>query len=499
MAETADEKNARLELEIQEMKIIFEGLERRCNILESENHAYRDDLVEMKRENHELKAKIAALEGIRFANANGNAKEGAVNFIVVKDEDEVFELMAENAALKCEKDMAVKETEKLRGELVELVSQSLATYIRKQTGENLRTASPLDGPTYWQVDNCNVDTGSSHMVCSIENKKNVKKQLLFEEDKSPAEKVAPRTPGATNHSAIGVINLVDSDDELAGCEDLPSAPTQKRRRRPFNVIAGDSESDDDNIPISKLMRMHLQDGPRHPSAGSISINQNVGTSRQRHFKRLRKFSPRVEEDDSAETDDTDSNSRSDDSLGGFIVDDSEVSYMEDDQLEDNSNLDDSADSLEGSTRLEDSSDEDGLISVIQSASRRSKGHWKQKWECEADMLAAFGKSPELCMEAVCAIYRQQTDDEKLCKDTVHINGRGFSKFDATRGSDIAEFLTGGDPYGGLKKSLQELEEHDPKAPELCQNLAARYSRQLFGIYTNEEDPFFCPDCISKLI
>ncbi|KAI4378164.1 hypothetical protein MLD38_015685 [Melastoma candidum] len=95
----------------------------------------------MKRENHELKAKTVALEGIRFANVNGNAKEGVVNFIEVKDEDEVFELMAKNAALKYEKDKVVKEIEKLRGELVDLKSQSLATYIRRQTAANLRLAS----------------------------------------------------------------------------------------------------------------------------------------------------------------------------------------------------------------------------------------------------------------------------------------------------------------------------------------------------------------------
>ncbi|KAI4378165.1 hypothetical protein MLD38_015686 [Melastoma candidum] len=92
--------------------------------------------------------------------------------------------------------------------------------------------------------------------------------------------------------------------------------------------------------MSDLMKMHLQDGPQHPTIGSISIDQNVGTAQsppRRHFKRLRKFSPR-EEYDSAEIEDTDSYSRSDNSLGGFIVDDSDVFYMEDDQLEDKANL-----------------------------------------------------------------------------------------------------------------------------------------------------------------
>lgn len=135
MVETADEKNARLELEIQQMKIVFEELERRHEILETEKHVYQNDLAEMKRENDDLKAKIAALEGIRFDNVN--AKEGSVNLIEVKDEDEVFELMAENVALKCEKDVAVKEIERLRRELVELESRSLAAHCRRQPSGNL--------------------------------------------------------------------------------------------------------------------------------------------------------------------------------------------------------------------------------------------------------------------------------------------------------------------------------------------------------------------------
>ncbi|KAI3919047.1 hypothetical protein MKW98_016600, partial [Papaver atlanticum] len=31
-----------------------------------------------------------------------------------------------------------------------------------------------------------------------------------------------------------------------------------------------------------------------------------------------------------------------------------------------------------------------------------------KWEFEADMLSSFGEDPELCMKAVCALYRQQS-------------------------------------------------------------------------------------------
>lgn len=57
---------------------------------------------------------------------------------------------------------------------------------------------------------------------------------------------------------------------------------------------------------------------------------------------------------------------------------------------------------------------------------------------------------------------------------------------------LGDFLTEGDPEGDLKKSVEELQEHDPKAVELCRTLATHYSKQLFEIYQNKEDPFFLP-------
>lgn len=57
---------------------------------------------------------------------------------------------------------------------------------------------------------------------------------------------------------------------------------------------------------------------------------------------------------------------------------------------------------------------------------------------------------------------------------------------------VAEFLTDGDPHGPLKKSVQDLKNYDPKAINFCHKLANRYSKQLFAIYQNKEDPFFLP-------
>lgn len=59
-----------------------------------------------------------------------------------------------------------------------------------------------------------------------------------------------------------------------------------------------------------------------------------------------------------------------------------------------------------------------------------------------------------------------------------------------RGSKLGEFLTDGDPVGDLKKSVKELQEHDPKGIEMCRQLATHYSKQLFAMYANKEDPLW---------
>lgn len=57
---------------------------------------------------------------------------------------------------------------------------------------------------------------------------------------------------------------------------------------------------------------------------------------------------------------------------------------------------------------------------------------------------------------------------------------------------VVVFLTDGDPYGPLKKTVQDLEKYDPTALDFCCKLANRYSKQLFTIYQNKEDPLFLP-------
>ncbi|KAK9293113.1 hypothetical protein L1049_021099 [Liquidambar formosana] len=297
------------------------------------------------------------------------------------------------------------------------------------------------------------------------------------------------------------------EEDMSGCKgNLPFSTTPKRKR-PSNMITSDSESDDDDkVPICKLKRPTLQESIHDPTdphlnssptasvSGANVLPESV-TPRRRRLVTLRQ----CEETGGAErnsssnlktsettcdpgiptTDDEMAEVGSDsegESLAGFIVD---------------TDVSDVSDGDGTTSESEDASDGNEDFGEILSKIRRNRDQ-KSKWEFEADMLAAFGKDPELCMKAVCALYRQQTTDEKSIKYTIHLNQRGFSQCDAPRGTALAEFLTDGDPKGDLKKSVKELQEYNPHALELCRTLATHYSKQLFTIYNNKEDPYFLP-------
>ncbi|KAK3026446.1 hypothetical protein RJ639_041856 [Escallonia herrerae] len=458
----------------------------------------------------------------------------------------------------------------------------------------------------------------------LDNGKQVRKKLAFGEG-SPNKKIAPSTPGGVRPDSVGLVDISDSDGEpytttlqmptlkiqgnkvasvSSGCalrgtlfktdtasddnlkrtlvdlsdeEDMggykgssPFTSTPKRKRA-SNIVNTDSESDDDNAPICKLKNKHLQDSNADACLNNCPVTAVSGdevrkTVSRRRLRKLRKVeiknepercSPNVDEDDGPESEG--------ESLGGFIVDSSDVSDSDVDELEDlsdddtefnnsavNSTVfgdegrksvsrrhlmtlrksqlkseperssprpnevlkddeveDDESDSdseslggfIVNSSHVSESGDHSGesedvsddnivFKDIISSFQRRR--HRTSKWELEGEMLADFGKDPELCMKAVCALYRQQTSDEQSSKGTIHSNQRGFSQCDALRGSMLAEFLTDGDPHGDLKKSVEELQQYNSKGVELCRTLATHYSKQLFEIYKNKEDPLFLP-------
>ncbi|KAG6491694.1 hypothetical protein ZIOFF_046630 [Zingiber officinale] len=225
---------------------------------------------------------------------------------------------------------------------------------------------------------------------------------------------------------------------------------------------------------SKGRAREFPTNPSTPSFNSSSLRGNSRARRKLEFlgsddEEETKIELRKELDDDASPNSEGKN------LGGFIVSGSE-----------------SAESAPSSEEFSSEIESGSVIDFGNILAEISRKKRTESWEYEADMLASFSRDSELCLKAVCVLYRQQTSDEQSAKGTFLLNKRGFNKLDAQRGSMVAEFLTDGDPNGPLKKTVQDLEKYDPTALSFCRKLASRYSKQLFTIYQSKEDPLFLP-------
>ncbi|RZC87442.1 hypothetical protein C5167_035982 [Papaver somniferum] len=298
-------------------------------------------------------------------------------------------------------------------------------------------------------------------------------------------------------------------------DSIPLSTTPKRKRK-WRVSSDSDSEEDDTVPISKLFGITMPKlSPSSPCNKDVAVSsegpnveklvtpprRRLLSLRQREEKKRRVDETSIYENTSpnnvktgassqgefcdltAESDEElvaeEAGSESEgDSLDEFIVSDGDG----------DGEISDSGDSSRDAEDTVDSDvDFDQILGMIER--RKTKD---SKWKDEGYMLSSFGKDPILCMKAVCALYRQQTAEEKLMKGSVHLNKRGFSKFDAHRGTYLAEFLTDGSQEGDLVKSVKELEMFDSKGLEDCRKLASRYSKQLFTIYQSEEDPLFGP-------
>ncbi|XP_048320463.2 uncharacterized protein LOC125418197 isoform X1 [Ziziphus jujuba] len=154
--------------------------------------------------------------------------------------------------------------------------------------------------------------------------------------------------------------------------------------------------------------------------------------------------------------------------------------------------------IEESTSSSESDDTDSTsdadADINELLSKYQKTGENKRWASEADMVSAFEKDPELCLNAVCALYRQHKSVMESASPGVYpfSDDRGFKKFDAPRGIRLARFLIDEDPHGKLRRSVKELELQNRKGLSECRKLAVEHSKQLFKIYQNKEDPFFIP-------
>uniref|UniRef100_A0A5B7B637 Putative sarcolemmal membrane-associated protein-like n=1 Tax=Davidia involucrata TaxID=16924 RepID=A0A5B7B637_DAVIN len=150
---------------------------------------------------------------------------------------------------------------------------------------------------------------------------------------------------------------------------------------------------------------------------------------------------------------------------------------------------DSSDSGDSSSSSRDACSDSYMNNLIAEYKRNRDN---KTWTFELDMLSAFERDPELCMNAVCALYRQRMSTDKSIQGSSFSKKWGFDQFDALRVTNLAKFLIDGDPQGKLKKSVSELQQYDLKGLDDCRKLATWHSKQLFEIYRKKEDPFFFP-------
>ncbi|CAN4077406.1 unnamed protein product [Withania somnifera] len=110
----------------------------------------------------------------------------------------------------------------------------------------------------------------------------------------------------------------------------------------------------------------------------------------------------------------------------------------------------------------------------------------RKWLSEDDLCSAFEKDPELCWNAVCALYRQQISENKF--------SCSMSQFDEMSVTDLGKYLTDGDPEDKLRRTKSEVSLNDHQK---CKRLAIRYCQLLLQIYHSKKDHLFCPGAASE--
>nr|GME10898.1 uncharacterized protein LOC109165874 [Ipomoea batatas] len=95
------------------------------------------------------------------------------------------------------------------------------------------------------------------------------------------------------------------------------------------------------------------------------------------------------------------------------------------------------------------------------------------WVDQNEMRLAFVNDPQLCLTAVCALYRNLIS-APLSNDQ--------------SGVELAKYLIDGHPENKLNRAVSDISKI---VTEESIRLALKYSGQLFRIYSSSEDPLFC--------
>jgi len=122
----------------------------------------------------------------------------------------------------------------------------------------------------------------------------------------------------------------------------------------------------------------------------------------------------------------------DDDMDGFINNDSSEDASDSAEESRNEESDVSGTSVPSEESSSGSEECDGVEDYKGIMARLGRRKKAKDWKFEGDMLAAFDEHSELCLKAVCALYRKQTQEEQMEKAALVHNKQGFSHIDAPR-------------------------------------------------------------------
>ncbi|KAF3650719.1 putative leucine-rich repeat-containing protein-like isoform X2 [Capsicum annuum] len=108
---------------------------------------------------------------------------------------------------------------------------------------------------------------------------------------------------------------------------------------------------------------------------------------------------------------------------------------------------------------------------------------------EDDLRLSLDKDPELCMDAVCALYRRQFSPNISSKGLGNTMRLELSESDIFSIRVLGEYLIDGDLENKRRKAVDEIPS---KNHEKCKSLATKLCHQLYQLYLSKEDPLFRP-------
>ncbi|MCO5552565.1 hypothetical protein L7F22_006078 [Adiantum nelumboides] len=209
----------------------------------------------------------------------------------------------------------------------------------------------------------------------------------------------------------------------------PGIPSSKKKTR--RMVAASSSSTESSDPLqlsrdfcsSKNKIRRLVEVPSTSPTETYGHIEDLPHERSKRPPRVRKrlfeeveSKPAYGSNHPMDSTDDDNEMESDsDSLKDFIVD--------------SEGTEDSFSSHDGQSFSESHSSRDAFCDP---SLRRDIKIRHYAWELEPEMLAAFAVNPDLCLRAVCAINRRQTEDEQQDKMSKYSNKRGFSLLYANR-------------------------------------------------------------------